>query len=76
MKTARKIALLTLCVFIGCVMAGCETLNTAQLTAVDTFCLTSKKRLWSINDSPESIREAEIWNGTIDRRCGVKKRTA
>ena len=38
--------------------------------AVDTFCLTAKKRTWSVSDTAETIRDAEIWNATIDRRCG------
>lgn len=40
-------------------------------SVTDTFCLTAKKKRWSIHDTPESIREAEVWNRTIDRRCGI-----
>jgi hypothetical protein len=52
-------------------LSGCAT--TQQAAVVDTFCLTSQKRLWSIEDSPETIRSAEAWNGAIDKRCGVKR---
>lgn len=51
----------------GCWDSGPET------TVVDTFCLSARKRAWSINDTPESIRDAEAWNKAIDRRCGVGK---
>jgi hypothetical protein len=54
-------------------LAGCATPGTV---AVDTFCLTAHKRLWSINDSPETIRDAEAWNKTIDLRCGVPGKKA
>ena len=39
--------------------------------AYDTFCITAKKREWSVNDSPESITAAERWNRQIDIRCGI-----
>lgn len=42
--------------------------------AIDTYCLTAKKRTWSVNDSPESIRAADVHNRTVDIRCGVPKR--
>lgn len=51
----------------GCVSANANP----QPAAVDTFCLTAKKRPWSIEDTAESIRHAEIWNRTVDRRCGI-----
>lgn len=55
-------------------LAGCATQATP--IATDTFCLTAKKRMWSIQDSPETIRDAEAWNKTIDLRCGVPGRRA
>jgi hypothetical protein len=54
--------------------AGCAT--TQQTTVVDTFCITAKKRYWSINDTAETIRDAEAWNKTIDLRCGVRSKKA
>jgi uncharacterized lipoprotein YmbA len=50
-------------------LPGCATMK--EVTAVDTFCL-QKKRTWSMDDTPETVREAQVFNGTIDRRCGVK----
>ena len=41
-----------------------------EKTVVDTFCLTAKKRAWSIDrDPPDRIREARIHNKVIDDRC-------
>jgi hypothetical protein len=58
----------TVCLALG----GCSLMPKPEAqVAIDTFCL-QKKRTWSVNDSVETIREAEVWNGTIDRRC-VKK---
>lgn len=49
--------------------------DASQQTAIsDTFCLTSKKRSWSIHDTPESIADARRWNYLVDRRCGVPGR--
>jgi hypothetical protein len=61
---------------VAAAVGGCSLVPKPGLDVVDTFCLTSKKRQWSINDSVESIHQAEVWNATIDRRCGVKKPTA
>lgn len=57
-------------------LGGCATFGGAsQQTAIsDTFCLTSKKRSWSIHDTPESIADARRWNYLVDRRCGVPGR--
>ena len=44
-----------------------------QQVVTDSFCLTAKKRFWSINDSAESIRDAEAWNTAIDKKCGTKR---
>lgn len=52
---------------------GCALLSDpAPPAVVDTFCLNAKKRSWSINDTPETARGVQVWNETIDRRCGVK----
>lgn len=54
-------------------LSGCATPKAiTQLVAVDSFCTTASKRLWSVNDSPESIRDARAYNAAVDRRCGVK----
>jgi hypothetical protein len=55
-------------------VAGCATTQTTAVT--DTFCITAKKRTWSINDTAESIRDTEVWNKTIDLRCGVRGKKA
>lgn len=63
------IALLALLVTPGCALFNPEP---PQTKVVDTFCLTAKKRKFSIDrDPPDRIREARIHNEVIDRRCGV-----
>ena len=53
------------------ILPGCAMFQAAtQSTVVDTYCLTAKKRKWSVDDRPEVIREARIENQVIDRRCG------
>ena len=50
---------------------GCGTKSDpapVQIVA-DTYCLTVKKRSWSVNDTPESIDEAMRHNAAIDRAC-------
>lgn len=59
-------AILAVALLPGCAMFKEAT----QTAAVDTFCLTAKKKMWSRDDSPESIRDARVHNETIDRRCG------
>lgn len=51
-------------------LPGCATSGNVPV-AVDTFCL-QKARTWSPDDTPESIREAEVFNETLRRRCGGK----
>jgi hypothetical protein len=59
------------CGLIVCLgLAGCATTQGTE-TVVDTYCLTAKKIRWSVEDTAETIRQAEIHNKTIDRRCGV-----
>lgn len=53
---------------------GCFFGTEPETRVVDTFCLTAKKRLWSIDDTAETIQAAEIQNKTIDRKCGVKRK--
>lgn len=59
-----------LCACLALMLAGCVKEPPPQVVA-DTFCLTAKTRLWSIEDTPESIRAAEVFNRTVDRRCGI-----
>lgn len=65
---ARWLALGLALLLPGCAMFGQPS---EMPVAVDTFCLSAKKRIWSINDTPDSIRSAQVWNTTIDKRCGV-----
>lgn len=59
---------------LAILLAGCETTKEPEPVAIDTFCLTAKKRTWSIQDTAETIRDAEAWNKTIDLRCGIPRR--
>lgn len=54
-------------------LPGCATWGgVQQATVVDTYCLSAKKRKWSIDrDAPDRIREARVWNEVVDRRCGI-----
>lgn len=63
---------IVLCICLA--MVGCAQSPTP--VAVDTFCITAKKRTWSVNDTAETIRDAEAWNKTIDLRCGVPGKKA
>ncbi len=62
----------TLMCLLALLLAGCAK-EPASQAIVDTFCLTAKKRLWSINDSAETIRDAEAWNAAVDRKCSGKR---
>ena len=54
-------------------LTGCATVKEAVAPlVVDTYCLTAEKKKWSINDTPESIRDAQVVNATIDKRCKPK----
>jgi hypothetical protein len=65
---------------VALLLPGCFTSNPGPQkgvsagSAVDSFCISAKKRTWDLTDSAEAIMEAEIWNGAIDRRCGARKR--
>lgn len=58
------------------VLPGCATMGAATGIATDSFCISAKKRGWSLEDTPESIRAARIWNKTIDQRCGSAPKEA
>jgi hypothetical protein len=66
---------ITLCALAG-MLAGCAATQASAPPAVDTFCITAKKRTWSVHDTAETIRDAEAWNKTIDLRCGVRGKRA
>lgn len=51
-------------------MPGCATTSSGPV-ATDSFCITAKKRKWSVHDRPEAIREARVWNQIVDQRCGA-----
>jgi hypothetical protein len=55
---------------LALLVAGCAK-DPPQQSVTDTFCLTAKKRIWSRDDAFETIREAEVWNAVVDRRCGI-----
>lgn len=62
-----KVTVICMCLAIGLVACVQDTTP----VAIDTFCLTAKKRLWSVNDTAETIRDAEAWNKLVDLRCGI-----
>lgn len=52
---------------------GCGTTAQPEIKVVaDTFCMSAKKRTWSVDDTPESINEAIRINAGIDKACGRK----
>lgn len=65
-----KWTLIAACVAIA--VGGCATQPTAPIVT-DTYCLSAKKRTWSVHDTAETIRDAEAWNKAIDLRCGVRR---
>lgn len=55
-------------------LGGCANKDVQTVTVVaDTFCMSAKKRTWSVNDTPETIQEAIKQNAGIDRACGKAK---
>lgn len=48
----------------------------AAPVVVDSFCETAKKRQWSVQDTPDTIREALAWNRAIDKRCSEAKKNS
>lgn len=61
---------------LALVLAGCSNATEPPPVAVvaDTFCLAAKKRTWSVDDTPQTIREAVQINEGIDRACGPRSR--
>lgn len=64
----------THCTMLVLLLSGCAT--TQQAVVVDTFCATTKKIPWSVDDDRDTIRRAEVHNKSIDRRCGVPGKKA
>jgi PBP1b-binding outer membrane lipoprotein LpoB len=62
----RKLALV-----LPLFLAGCATEPAPAPVAIvaDTYCLTAKKRSWSVNDTPETVSETLKHNSAIDRAC-------
>jgi hypothetical protein len=54
------------------IVGGCAT-QAAIPVATDTYCLTAKKIRWSVEDTPETVRQVEIINKTIDAKCRPRK---
>jgi hypothetical protein len=52
-------------------LASCAT-TAEPIQAVDTYCLSARKVRWSTADTPETIRQIEVHNRTIDARCSGK----
>lgn len=70
MRTKPMLAVIAATVLAGCAMQEKEPpVNVVG----DSFCTASKKRSWSVNDTPESIQEAIRINRGIDRACGKGK---
>lgn len=57
-----------LCTCLAIVLVGCA--KEPEPVAIDTFCISAKKRTWSVNDTPETIRDVTAWNKLVDLRCG------
>jgi hypothetical protein len=57
------------------VLAGCATTQ-VPVQAVDTYCLSTRKIRWSVEDTPETVRQVEVHNRTLDLRCGYPGRVA
>ena len=65
-------------IILACgLLAGCATSAATAPVAIDTFCFSAKKRTWDPDtDSVETMREAVVWNKTVDRRCGMSGKKA
>jgi hypothetical protein len=61
--------------FCALALAGCATTQ-VPVQVADTYCLTAKKIRWSVEDTPETVRQAEVHNRTIDVRCGYPGKVA
>jgi hypothetical protein len=58
-------------------LQGCSLLDSVpERVLVDTLCLTAKKRQWTANDPPKTIRDAKAWNRKMDRECGAPGKVA
>ena len=58
----------------GCIMTNpTQQKGVSAGSALDKFCISAKKRTWDLTDSADTMMQAEVWNDTIDRRCGARK---
>jgi hypothetical protein len=55
-------------ILIAPLLSGCATMAQQAATA-DTFCL-QKERKWGVADSADTIRDVQVFNETLRRRCG------
>jgi uncharacterized lipoprotein YmbA len=62
--------MIRLAIILATLLSGCAT--TQQQAATDTFCL-QKERKWGVADSTDTIREVQVFNETLRRRCGGLK---
>ena len=69
-----RCAIITSALLLAMLLPGCAT--TSGVVVTDSFCLSAKKKKWSLDDTPDSIRDARVWNQIVDRRCGVTKGAA
>ena len=73
MKFAHALITVIAVPFLMGADGGCQTASQPPVEVVaDTFCQTAKKRTWSVNDTPETIKEAITHNAGIDKACGVQ----
>lgn len=63
--------LLIILVGTALALAGCATTPEPAPLAIDTYCASARKIRWSVEDTPETVRQIEVHNRTIDQRCGV-----
>ena len=58
-------------------LPGCAGFWAAQqAAATDSYCISVRKIVWSVDDDPDTIKRAEVHNRTIDKRCGIPGRRA
>lgn len=65
---------IAICALIASALAGCG--KEPEPVAIDTFCISAKKRTWSVDDTAETIRDVTAWNKLVDLRCGVPGKKA
>lgn len=61
-------------VIVGLILQACAGEPKEMPMAIDTFCLQNYRTYDALQDSPETIRDAKVFNETLRRRCGKKPR--